>query len=59
MEMDKRPHKERYDSGLKTRTEVLGRFSTGWLSHDMTVGLSQSERYSVSYDLQTITLPQK
>ena len=25
MEMDKRPHKERYDSGLKTRTEVLGR----------------------------------
>ena len=41
------------------RTEVLGRFSTGWLSHDMTVGLSQSERYSVSYDLQTITLPQR
>ena len=25
MEMDKRPHQERYDSGLKTRTEVLGR----------------------------------
>ena len=25
MEMDKRPHKERHDSGLKTRTEVLGR----------------------------------
>ena len=25
MEMDKRQHKERYDSGLKTRTEVLGR----------------------------------
>ena len=25
MEMDKRPHKERYDSGLKTRTDVLGR----------------------------------
>ena len=25
MEMDKRAHKERYDSGLKTRTEVLGR----------------------------------
>ena len=25
MEMDKRPHKERYEAGLKTRTEVLGR----------------------------------
>ena len=25
MEMDKRPHKERYEMGLKTRTEVLGR----------------------------------
>jgi len=25
MEMDKRPHKERYESGLKKRTEVLGR----------------------------------
>ena len=25
MEMDKRPHKERYDAGLKMRTEVLGR----------------------------------
>jgi 4-carboxymuconolactone decarboxylase len=25
MEMDKRAHKERYDNGLKTRTEVLGR----------------------------------
>src|SRR5205823_6073128 len=27
------------------RTEVLGRFSTGWFSHDMTVGVSQTQRY--------------
>ena len=41
------------------RSEVLGRFKTGSFSHDLTVGISSSERYGVSYDLQTITLPQK
>src|SRR5206468_3115115 len=41
------------------RTELLGHFKTWGLTHDLTVGLSSTERYSVSYDLQTLALPQK
>jgi iron complex outermembrane receptor protein len=41
------------------RAEALGHFKTWGWSHDLTVGLSSSERYSVSYDLQTVTLAQK
>ncbi len=41
------------------RTELLGHFRTGPVMHDLTVGLSRSERYSVTYDVQNLTLPQK
>jgi iron complex outermembrane receptor protein len=41
------------------RTELLGKFTTWGISHDLTVGLSTSERFSVAYDVQNITLPQK
>lgn len=41
------------------RTEVLGHFDTWSISHDLTVGLSQSERYAVTYDTNNLTLPQR
>jgi iron complex outermembrane receptor protein len=41
------------------RTELLGHFNTWFLTHDLTVGYSHTERKSSSYNQQNITLPQK
>src|SRR5262249_46035974 len=52
MGMDKRPHKERYDSGLKARTEALGR---GWGEQSL-AGVAACNRaftYLLSTDCST------
>jgi iron complex outermembrane receptor protein len=41
------------------RTEVLGKFSTGPLSHDLTLGVSSSERDAETPSQNSVTLPQK
>ena len=41
------------------RTEVLGHFDTWSVAHDLTLGVSHSERFSATSDVQNITLPQK
>jgi TonB-dependent siderophore receptor len=41
------------------RTEILGHFNTGIWAHDLTLGISSSERFSATSDVQNITLPQK
>ncbi len=41
------------------RAEVLGHFRTWFLSHDLTVGASSSDRYSATYDVQNLTLAQR
>jgi len=41
------------------RVEVLGHFATGPVSHDLTLGLSNTSRFSATSDVQNITLPQK
>ncbi|CAN7753214.1 TonB-dependent receptor [Variovorax sp. LjRoot290] len=41
------------------RTEVLGKFRTWGLTHDLTIGLSSSERESNTSQSATITLPQR
>jgi iron complex outermembrane receptor protein len=41
------------------RTEVLGHFETWSLTHDLTIGVSDTERYSASTDIQNVTLPQR
>ncbi len=41
------------------RTELLGHFDTWGITHDLTVGVSSSERFSATSDVQNITLPQK
>jgi iron complex outermembrane receptor protein len=41
------------------RTEARGQFDTGPLKHDLTMGLSRTERYSLSEDVQNVTLPQR
>jgi iron complex outermembrane recepter protein len=42
-----------------SRAEVLGHFTTWRLTHDLTFGVSRSERWAHAYDVQTVTLPQK
>ncbi len=41
------------------RTELLGHFSTWSIAHDLTIGISSSERDSATRDVQNIVLPQK
>jgi iron complex outermembrane receptor protein len=41
------------------RTEVLGHFGTWGVSHDLTVGLSNTARHSAASDVQNLVLPQK
>jgi TonB-dependent siderophore receptor len=41
------------------RTEILGHFRTWFLTHDLTVGASSSDRYSATYDVQNLTLTQR
>lgn len=41
------------------RTEMLGHFGTWGITHDLTLGLSSSARYGVSYDTNNVKLPQK
>jgi iron complex outermembrane recepter protein len=41
------------------RAEVLGRFKTWSVSHDLTVGVSKTERDALAYDVQNINLPQR
>jgi iron complex outermembrane receptor protein len=41
------------------RVELLGHFNTWVLTHDLTLGLSYTSRYSVSFDQNNVTLPQK
>ena len=41
------------------RTELLGHFDTWAVTHDLTLGISSSERFSATSDVQNITLPQK
>jgi TonB-dependent siderophore receptor len=40
------------------RAELLGRFATGWLHHDLTVGVSESQRDAFTPEQESITLPQ-
>jgi TonB-dependent siderophore receptor len=42
-----------------TRVELLGSFSTGVLKHDLTLGVSESERDAFTPAQNSITLPQK
>ena len=41
------------------RAELLGRFATGWLHHDLTVGVSESQRDAFTPEQESITLPQR
>jgi iron complex outermembrane receptor protein len=41
------------------RVELLGSFATWWLRHDLTVGVSESERDAFTPAQNSITLPQK
>ena len=41
------------------RSELLGHFPTWFLTHDLTLGISYTDRYSVSYLLNNQALPQK
>jgi iron complex outermembrane receptor protein len=41
------------------RAEVLGHFSTWGLAHDLTVGISKSERRAHAFDVQNLNLPQR
>jgi iron complex outermembrane recepter protein len=41
------------------RAELLGHFATWGIAHDLTLGVSSSERFSHGYDVQSINLPQK
>jgi iron complex outermembrane receptor protein len=41
------------------RSELLGKFATGFLSHDLTIGVSSSERNTNTYNQNNVTLPQK
>lgn len=40
------------------RTEVLGRFWTGWFKHDLTIGAAQSERETLTPFQASVTLSQ-
>jgi len=41
------------------RTELLGKFATGWFRHDLTLGVSASDRDTFTPEQISITLPQK
>ena len=41
------------------RTEVLGSFRTWFLSHDLTIGISRTERGASTYGQNNVTLPEK
>jgi iron complex outermembrane recepter protein len=41
------------------RAELIGHFASWRLTHDLTFGVSHSERFSSTYDVQNVTLPQK
>ena len=41
------------------RAEVLGHFATWGVTHDLTVGISSTQRHTVTSDVQNITLPQR
>jgi TonB-dependent siderophore receptor len=41
------------------RTELLGHFATWGATHDLTVGISSTQRHSATSDVQNIKLPQK
>ena len=41
------------------RTELRGHFDTWHVDHDLTVGVSRTSRYSLSKDVQNITLTQR
>jgi len=41
------------------RAELLGNFVTGWLKHDLTLGVSESERDAFTPEQSSTTLPQR
>lgn len=41
------------------RTELLGKFTTGWLSHDLTLGISSSRRDAFTPAQNSVTLGQR
>jgi iron complex outermembrane receptor protein len=41
------------------RAELLGHFNTWGIGHDLTLGVSSSERWAHAYDVQNVTLPQR
>jgi TonB-dependent siderophore receptor len=41
------------------RAELLGKFATGWFTHDLTIGYSESQRDAFTPAQSSITLPQR